>query len=467
VIQGIPARVFVLVAAAALYIWNAATVPPFSGYDELAHEAYILTIVREGRLPGIFEGWCTFHPPLYYLLGSLVWWALEGFGPWTVLIGLRMIGSCALLSAGWACFRVVSSLGGEPKGATVATALAVLVPCSTMEAAMVRNEALAAGRCALAVLPLLRLQRDPGDHRVAAILGALAGLALATRHSSIILLGGCAVPYLRRGWDGPRRRSLATFLLAFALFYGPVLVRNLRLAGTPFPINQSAARQYVEAGITLGRRTLGDYLRFDPRALLHPFIYEPPYLPLALNLSPVQRGVWSLAYVSAWSDPFGHRLPPPAGRPLDLMREALLFLGLVPTSILLAGLVVTAREVVRQGFAAPEAPLVSMAALGLALFIAFTWMAPTLAAVKASYLLSLLVPAAAFFARGLVFAGERWQRSLLALSATAALLAALLFTNRLTFATAPLSGQPWDPIIEAYPSSHMADALEFFEPRAR
>src|SRR5260370_37276479 len=64
-------------------------------------------------------------------------------------------------------------------------------------------------------------------------------------------------------------------------------------------------------------------------------------------------------------------------------------------------------------------------------------------------------PAAAFCARGLALAGERWQRGLLALSATAALVAALLFTNRLTFTTAPASGQPWDPIIEAYPSSHL------------
>ena len=63
------ALVVILLLAAAQYGWNAWTVAPLSGYDAGGHAGYVLTVVEDGRLPHPLEGWSTFHPPLYYLLG--------------------------------------------------------------------------------------------------------------------------------------------------------------------------------------------------------------------------------------------------------------------------------------------------------------------------------------------------------------------------------------------------------------
>ena len=61
-----------LLAAGAQYSWNAFTIGGLVGYDAKYHVEYILTLVHEGRLPRPLEGWSTFHPPLYYLLSSVV-----------------------------------------------------------------------------------------------------------------------------------------------------------------------------------------------------------------------------------------------------------------------------------------------------------------------------------------------------------------------------------------------------------
>ncbi len=74
-----------------------------------------------------------------------------------------------------------------------------------------------------------------------------------------------------------------------------------------------------------------------------------------------------------------------------------------------------------------------MALLGGVAFVAFTARAPSVAAVKASYLLPLAVPAAAFFARGVDSLGGLARSLALAGSTVAALSAAVLFANGVVF----------------------------------
>ena len=97
-----------LVLVAGLYSWNAYSVGLLVGYDAIAHLEYLLTIAYEGRLPHPMEGWSTFHPPLYYLLGSFVYSALRPIGVEAAVVSVRAVSAFAMLVPGLVSDRVVS-----------------------------------------------------------------------------------------------------------------------------------------------------------------------------------------------------------------------------------------------------------------------------------------------------------------------------------------------------------------------
>ena len=111
-----------------------------------------------------------------------------------------------------------------------------------------------------------------------------------------------------------------------------------------------------------------------------------------------------------------------------LVREAL---GVVPTLVLLYGFALASRDAWRSRGRSCDAPLVAMGLAGVGAFVVFTWITPTLSAGKGSYLLPLAVPGAVFFARAVSDLGGAARRLVLALSALAALVSALVFTHAL------------------------------------
>ena len=158
--------VALLVALGAAHAgWNAWCVPPLTGYDAGGHAGYALTLLDEHRLPSPLEGWSTFHPPVYYLTAAAVWGALDPLGPRAVMAGLRLIGGAALLAAAAAVFVLARRAGATQAVATVAALLFFFLPAVQLSAAMIGNEALAAGLGALALPSLLALQRDPRSLR--------------------------------------------------------------------------------------------------------------------------------------------------------------------------------------------------------------------------------------------------------------------------------------------------------------
>src|SRR5262249_35186162 len=147
------ALAFALLLASAVvqYAWNAWRVSRLTGYDGVGHAAYVLTILRDGRLPQPLEGWSTFHPPLYYLAGALAWRALEPLGPHAIVAGLRAISALAMLAAGCVAYHLAWRSGASRGVAWTASALVLFVPCAQMAAVMEGNEALGTGLAALAI----------------------------------------------------------------------------------------------------------------------------------------------------------------------------------------------------------------------------------------------------------------------------------------------------------------------------
>lgn len=453
-------------AIAAQYAWNSWTVTPLTGFDAPGHAAYIYTILTEHRLPHPYQGWSTFHPPVYYLLGAGVWRALEPWGPQAVVAGLRAIGAIALLAAGAVTFALARRRSSDLVAATAA-ALLLLVPGVQMTGVMVRNEALAAGFAALAIPPILSLQRDPRRLPAAAAAGLWVALSIATKVTGIFLLPACALPFLRRRLD---RRALRSALLLsglVVLLAAPIAIRNFVLCGDPLPFNwNQPVVQVVEASQALRERRLLDYLWIDPRCLWRPSIHhvkgDPPPPPAPPRLNPAMTNVWGLTYASLWWDAFGHRIPPQFQRDGVAAGRLLVLLGLVPTGVMLWGFARASAEALRTRGRSDDAPLVAIAWTALAAYLAYTFTSPTIGALKATYMLPAVVPAALFYVRGVSGLRGPGRATVLGVSAAAALFSALVFTESLWFPPiAPewMAGR-WKLVGTALPGSHIGETID-------
>jgi hypothetical protein len=453
--------------AAAQRAWNAWAIAPLSGYDGPAHAAYMLTILLDHRLPHPLEGWSTFHPPLYYLAGSVVWAAVEPLGPRAVLAAIRALGALLGLAAAVVAWVLVRRLGGDRTTALVATALVLFVPCVQIAATMEGNEAFAAGVTALGLPALLRLHVAPRDRRAAAAFGAAAGLALISKFSSVSLVAAALVPFVRRDFDRAMAGSLAVVAGLVVLLAGPVYARNVWLTGSPVPMTRTREPMYtVERSQIIRPRRAGDYVRLDAGALLRPSLFHVPGLPARYrNRNRAMASVPGLTYASIWWDAFAHRIPIGQHRDGVWSGPFLAHLGLVPSLTVALGFAAATLAAARTRLRDPAAPLVVMTCAALAAFVAFTWAAPSAAAVKGSYLLPLAPAAAVFFARGIGMLGPRLRAAVLALSLAAAVAAAVIFTEGVLFRSVSPAAHMWAAWARRLPGSHIADVIALFLPR--
>jgi 4-amino-4-deoxy-L-arabinose transferase-like glycosyltransferase len=460
------ALVLLLGLALAQRLWNAWGVPPLTGYDAPGHAGYMLTILAEARLPHPYQGWSTFHPPLYYLLGSAVWGLLEPLGPRAVVAGIRMIGALAGLFAGFVAFRILIGLGIAPAVALVSTALLLFVPVSQLSAAMIGNEAFAAGMVALALLPLMRLQRDPGDLRTAALAGLACGAALWVKYTAVLLAGAAAAvfaPSERRCVPDRRQLAAAAMCLAVtAAVAAPVYVRNWIVADTPIPLTRNREpMKSAEQAMTIRERRLSDFVWVGPGALRRPSLYhEPGKLGSYFNRNEAMTSVWGMTYASLWFDPFGHRTRVRDHRDEVWHGPVLALLGLAPTLAMLAGFALCWIDLVRRRGRTPEAPLVGLATLGLVVFTGIAASAPSPAALKGSYLLGLGVPAAVFFARAAEALPRPARHALLGVSCAAVAASALVFTTGVLYPAQAMGVRFWARIAQVLPESYIGEAME-------
>ncbi len=424
-----------LISAAGLYAWNAFSVTALTGYDAPGHAAYILTILRDNRLPAPLEGWSTFHPPLYYLLGAAVWSVLEPFGARVIIAGLRGLSALSLLAVGAVTYSLALRLGAEKWTARLAAALVLFVPVAQLSATMVGNEALAAGLAALALPWILVLQEKPWKLGAAAMAGLFCGLALATKFTGLFVAAACVTPFLRRDLDGRMARALALLVVIVGIIAAPVYLRNLARTGTPFPMTRDIEpMKSMEAAFERPSRRIVDYLWIPPGCLLRPSVFHVPKGPDSTpQLNERMFFVWGLVYASIWYDSFAVRVPLRFHRDGVPWGPLLAFLGLIPTVIMLFGFGAEVRECARGPTRSPLTPLVAMCLAALAIFLIFTWRAPSLVASKGSYLLPLIAAGGIFFARGVGRLSRRLRTLSLGACAVAVLASALVFTSGLAF----------------------------------
>jgi hypothetical protein len=431
----------ILTLAALQWLWNLARVTPLSGYDSAGHAAYALTFLLDGRWAQPLEGWSTFHPPLYYAVLAAVWGVTSWLGASVQLYAGRLVSVAALLVAGRVLLVMLRDRGTGPAVASAAVALALFLPATQLAATTLGNEPLGVALASLALLPLLRLQRDPTDVRSAGLAGLFVGLALATKFTGLFIAGACVVPFLRRDLAAPAWRAAAVAALAVALVAGPVYLRNLWLTGSPVPMTRDegvVAR--IEAGLVVRERRPSDYIGLSLETLRRPSIVPRVVGQSTLNgetFNEAHVHVWGSAYASLWFDTYLRRIPLRGHLDDAVWGPLLSGLGLLPTATMLLGLVLATREAWRRRGRSSDAPLVGMAALALVSFVAFTVRNPAIVASKGAYLLPLLVPAGLFFARGAASLPAVVRGAVLALSAAAVVTSGLVFTSDVVFEPPP------------------------------
>lgn len=202
----------VYLALAVLYAVN---VPAWQAPDEPAHYNYIAEVATNGRLPvlrmGDYDGayiqrltterfppeltvaplrYEAHQPPLYYLLGAVVYRLTGGS-----LLALRLLSvalGAALVALIYALARLI--LPGRPEVALAAAGFAAFLPMHVATSAAVNNDALAEVLLAATLLLSVRYVRlslvgpRPPTRRDALAIGLLLGLALITKVSAYVAI---------------------------------------------------------------------------------------------------------------------------------------------------------------------------------------------------------------------------------------------------------------------------------------
>lgn len=439
------------IVALLVRIDNALTFPVLGGYDAFAHFTYIWFLDVTGRIPLADAGWEFFQPPLYYALMTAIWKAFGGFDPELRLrIGTALIAMLGLVQAGVAFAMVRRRFPGERLIQLLTAGVMLFLPVHLYSAGFLGNEGLTAVLCSLALLLLLWTLQRPTPARSAS-LGLCLGLAMLTKYTAVVVVAAALATIALRGLAGrePRvaARTLATVTVVLLVVCGWYYARNVSVYGTPFRLSREELfLERVEDSQLQGRREFLEYVLFDPG-----IVYRPQW-PRGLSLnsprppgaqySPLRESIPTGLFANAWFDGFGGVVLPPVTHSEASRRagQLLLLLALVPTSVMLLGILAALRSLRRSGWDdATVATLLSVAAMA-AVVVHGTRTVPTQAAVKATYLMPVSVAFAFLFALGLHCLARRSPRSL---RGVAIVCGVLFLVSPVVFTHRRVSGDDW------------------------
>lgn len=397
--------------------------PLLGGYDAIGHVSYVFFLDVYRSLPFADQGWLYFHPPLHYALG---WLLAQTGSPEALVRGLAVWNGLASLGVAALSSRVVTlGLPGRPVLALLAFVAVAFLPVHLYASPMPGNELTVAllGVAAL-TCHLANQRRAQPDLGRDAVTGALAGAALLTKYNGLLpLLAIAAALLLRAVRPGIARGQRPRLVLRLAVIAGVALIvcggyyaRNAVEFGTPLPMQgHRPVLDDYESRQPPGERSWRDLVALSPRLLIDP-------APLAPHML---HSIWGTFYASLWVhlDRPGSNLPTAATR-------ALLLLGLAPTALAFAGLLLSLQRCWRRPDACVDASLVLLTLGGLLAFVIFAFGTPTFAALKPMYLLGLS-PAYGFFlalAVARLAAHPRWRLAAVAAIAGAGVASAGVYT---------------------------------------
>jgi 4-amino-4-deoxy-L-arabinose transferase-like glycosyltransferase len=381
--------------AVAARVHNAFAFPPLADFDGPGHALNVFALY-EGHLPSR-HSWSGFHPPLSYAVGAALWRALPEAIP--VHAALRLLSAAAGLGAVAVVWRTLLRFVPRADAAVVA-ALAACVPVVAVATSMLGNETTCTLFATAALARLCAIPAEPGRAvRHAGATALLAGLAALSKSTGLAVVLVIVATYLwqlrGQATAALRAGAVATGVCAVLLlpYYGLLVfeTRSLRAVIGTGALSDEAGNEM--AAQPPGERHVADYLSFPAAMLVAPVKDAPGMI----------RSVPGLLYASTWAE--GHQQFLPAQVPGVVAAAALgALLGLLPSVLMAAGLLGILRQ--PAAFAALAGPLVYAAVIVTA-FLVQTWVVPVYSAVKASYLLSALLPFSVLLALGVARAQGR------------------------------------------------------------
>lgn len=374
-----------LALAVAIRVHNAFHYTSLWGFDARYNWHYILRLTGSWELPAPDSDWSTAHPPFFYYLGAALCRALGHSSDESKIVALRLLVSAAgLVIAALAVVLVRRTDPNNLRRAVLAGMLVLFLPVHIYMSAMVTEEIVAAALMSIALVSAgLRLAdgvRPTLGH--AAFLGVVAGLALLTKLTGVLVLFAVAGTVLVDAWRRDELPSvvapLALMVLLTAAVGGWYYLRNLIEYGYVYPHGLEVHK--IMFTMPPGERTILDYLRIPLSLWRDPQVLDPGLL----------RSVWGSTYLTVWFD--GHRVFLPRNtQAVSHVGTAILTLAVLPTAAYLLGLLRGGRRAVTAG-SSLDTLLASMVAITLAGYVAFTWKNPWFVTSKGSFLLCLSVP---------------------------------------------------------------------------
>jgi hypothetical protein len=223
-------------------------------WDNGLHTVDALTIHNEiaaGHLTAPFTEF-NMYPPLGHLVGALGIF-LGGISPASVILASNLV-FVPLLAAG--CFGVGRLAFGSARAGLLAALFAIGTPMIVSEFHEFLLDPQQAAMVAVSVWAILASRRfeRPG---VAALAGALSGVAMLSKQTSVVFLAGpIAVMLLRGGWRN--WRGMLAFAAGFAVLCGPWYVYHRHeLRGL---LELHGSEQSTAATQRLSRQSLAWYL---------------------------------------------------------------------------------------------------------------------------------------------------------------------------------------------------------------
>jgi len=386
--------------AVAIRVHNAIHYTLLWGFDSKFNWRYIRRLTVSWELPAPDADWSTAHPPLFYYAGAAIVRSLDGTSREFEIVLLRLLVSAAGIVIAALAVRLVRRVHPDdlPR-AVLAGALVLFLPMHIYRSAMVTEEIVAAMWMSIVLFGAashLAVDRGGVPLRHATWMGFVGGLALLTKLTGLLVLGAVAAAYLlvaiRRGslrsTLGPVAWMLALGLVVGGWFY----LRNWIGYGYLYPHGLST--HAIMFTMPPGESAWLDYLRFPLAVFTDPQAVNPDLL----------HSIWGSTYVSTWFD--GHRVFLPRDTAaVTRVGTLILALALVPTAAFACGAARGARRAWARA-SGTDVVLLSLVALTLAGYVAFTWRNPWFVTRKGSFLMCLTLPYAYYASGELV----RWLR---------------------------------------------------------
>lgn len=405
-----PVVAAVLVAEAALLLWNAWRFDWLRGYDAFANDRYADVVSSEYRLPSEEESGVWHTPPLWFALAGGLRRLAEALGWEPAQRPGQLLAAAAGLTVCVLVLLLARELWPSRRALhVVALVLAAASPALVRASAMYHPETLAVALATAGLLVVVRGLRAGPTLWSGLGAGALLGLAGLTRAWALPVLAAAALAMALEGRRRGAWRPAGALVAASCLLLAPWLLNQQVAHGNALAFNRppppDSLLERRPAGFYLGLRTL--------RVLDH------PVTPLFRNeLVPHLYADWWGDWALTWGSP-----PPPG--PAELLpahvvaeRARQSWIGVVPTVLALAGVLSLALLAgARRSVAIAVVPMTALAVV--AAYAGFTVRYPSTDGdtIKGTYLLMALPAAAlgaAFVVDSLRPVGRSWALSMAA-----------------------------------------------------